>query len=54
MSFGLVADARVRDGRFELHGLDPDAEVPAYFLDTEHKLGGTGRRSRAGRRRAGR
>jgi RNA polymerase sigma factor (sigma-70 family) len=29
----------VRDGRFELHGLAPDAEVPAYFLDPEHQLG---------------
>ncbi len=30
----------VRDGRFELHGLDPDAEVPVSFLAPERKLGG--------------
>ncbi len=32
---------RVRDGRFELHGLDPDTEVPVYFLDAKHELGTT-------------
>ena len=26
----------VHDGRFELHGIDPDAEVPAFFLDAKH------------------
>jgi RNA polymerase sigma factor (sigma-70 family) len=31
----------VHDGRFELHGLDPDAEVPVFFLDPKHKLGAT-------------
>lgn len=30
----------VHDGRFELHGLDPDAEVPISFLDPKGKLGG--------------
>jgi hypothetical protein len=30
---------RVRDGRFEVHGLDPDTEVPVYFLDPRRKLG---------------
>ncbi len=30
----------VRNGRFEIHGLDPDAEVPVYFLDPKRKLGG--------------
>ena len=29
----------VRNGRFEIHGLDPDAEVPVYFLDPKRKLG---------------
>ena len=32
---------RVRDGRFELHGLDPDSEVPVYFLDSRHEMGAT-------------
>jgi hypothetical protein len=27
------------DGRFVLHGLAPDVEVPAFFLDPERKLG---------------
>jgi RNA polymerase sigma factor (sigma-70 family) len=31
----------VHDGRFELHGLAPDAEVPVFFFDPEHKLGAT-------------
>jgi len=30
-----------REGRFELHGLDPDTEVPVYFLDSQHELGAT-------------
>ena len=30
-----------RDGRFELHGLDPDAEVPVHFLEPKRKLGTT-------------
>ena len=30
-----------RDGRFELHGLDTDTEVPVYFLDPNRKLGAT-------------
>jgi hypothetical protein len=35
----------VRDGRFVLHGLDPNTavEVPAFFLDPERKLGATAR-----------
>jgi len=32
---------RVRDGQFELHGLDPDTQVPVYFLDSRHGLGAT-------------
>ncbi len=30
---------RVRSGRFEIHGLEPDTEVPVYFLDPKRKLG---------------
>ena len=30
-----------RNGRFELHGLDPDADVPVYFLEPKRKLGAT-------------
>ncbi len=30
----------VRNGRFEIRGLDSDAEVPVYFLDPKGKLGG--------------
>ena len=37
--------SQLRDGRFVLHGLDPNAavEVPAYFLDPERKLGAIAR-----------
>jgi RNA polymerase sigma factor (sigma-70 family) len=31
----------VKSGRFEVHGLDPVADVPVYFLDAHHKLGAT-------------
>ncbi len=30
--------AVVRNGRFELHGLDQDVEVPVYFLDARRRL----------------
>ncbi len=30
-----------KSGRFTVHGLDPEAEVPVYFLDPHHKLGAT-------------
>ena len=30
----------VHSGRFEVHGLDPDTEVPVYFLEPKRKLGG--------------
>jgi hypothetical protein len=41
-SFWLGTDhGRVLDGRFELHGLDPDTEVPIHFFDPKHKLGAT-------------
>ena len=33
--------AVVRNGRFELHGLDQDGEVSVYFLDAKGKLGTT-------------
>jgi len=29
----------VRDGRFELHGLAPETEVPVIFVDSRHELG---------------
>ena len=29
------------NGRFELHGLDPDAEVPVFFLEPKRALGAT-------------
>jgi beta-lactamase regulating signal transducer with metallopeptidase domain len=32
-----------RDGRFTLHGLEPDVEVPAYFLEPGRKLGAVAR-----------
>jgi hypothetical protein len=32
---------RVRDGRFEVHGLDPDAEVPIHFFEPKGGLGAT-------------
>jgi protocatechuate 3,4-dioxygenase beta subunit len=31
---------KVRDGRFAVHGLTPDGEVPVCFLDPTRKLGG--------------
>jgi hypothetical protein len=33
--------ALVRDGRFEIHGLDPDAEVPVHFFEPKAMLGAT-------------
>ncbi|MGO9465510.1 MAG: hypothetical protein ACLQIB_57865 [Isosphaeraceae bacterium] len=30
----------VRNGRFEIHGLEPDTEVPVYFLEPKRRLGG--------------
>ena len=32
---------KVRDGRFELHGLDPDRDERVYFLDARRALGAT-------------
>ncbi len=32
--------ANVHNGRFEIHGLDPEIKVPVYFLDPKRKLGG--------------
>ena len=31
----------VNNGRFEVHGIDPDGETPLYFLDPDHELGTT-------------
>jgi RNA polymerase sigma factor (sigma-70 family) len=30
-----------RDGRFELHGVDPERSAPVYFLDPDHEWGAT-------------
>jgi hypothetical protein len=35
------AHGNTRDGRCEIHGLDPDSEVPVYFLEPKNKLGAT-------------
>ena len=35
--------ADVHDGRFEMHGLAPDADVPAYFFDPRNPLGASAR-----------
>jgi hypothetical protein len=32
---------RVRNGRFEIHGLDPENKVPVYLLEPRDKLGAT-------------
>jgi len=39
--WGGGAHGSVHDGRFALNGLDPDAEVPVYFLDPKGKRGAT-------------
>jgi hypothetical protein len=31
--------SRAREGRFELHGFDPEIAAPVYFLDSEHQWG---------------
>ena len=31
---------KAREGRFEIHGLDPEAETAVYFLEPKRKLGG--------------
>ena len=31
----------VHDGRFAVHGLSPDTEIPVYFLEAKHNLGAT-------------
>jgi RNA polymerase sigma factor (sigma-70 family) len=36
-----ASHAIAQDGRFEIHGLDPDVEVPVYFLEPKRKLGAT-------------
>jgi RNA polymerase sigma factor (sigma-70 family) len=39
LSWHFAGEAR--DGVFEIHGLDPDAAVPVYFLDPEKRCGAT-------------
>jgi RNA polymerase sigma factor (sigma-70 family) len=34
-----LSHRHVRDGRFALHGLEPDKSYPVYFLDPRNKLG---------------
>jgi protocatechuate 3,4-dioxygenase beta subunit len=34
-------DSSVKSGRFEVHGLDPETEVPIHFLEPKLKLGAT-------------
>ena len=54
LSWRFSQGGRVRDGRFEVHGLDPDAEVPIHFLEPKGKLGATVRLSgKSGSERAG-
>ena len=36
-----ASHGNVANGRFEVHRLDPDTEIPVYFLDPHHKLGAT-------------
>ena len=36
---GALYHGKLRDGRFEIRGLAPGAEVPVYFLEPERKLG---------------
>ena len=38
---GFLPYGTVRNGRFQVHGLDPDIEVPVYFLEPKHELGAT-------------
>jgi hypothetical protein len=34
-------ESHAKEGRFELHGLDPKSDVPVHFLDPGHELGAT-------------
>ena len=36
-----ITHGTARNGQFELHGLDPDSEVPVSFLEPKRKLGAT-------------
>ncbi len=50
-SGGATSAAHARDGRFELHGLDPERPVRVAFLDSDHQWGAVGRAlGQAGRR----
>ncbi len=40
-SWGPNDNGRVRDGHFEVHGLDPETEVPISFFEPTAKLGAT-------------
>jgi RNA polymerase sigma factor (sigma-70 family) len=41
IDLGWSFPEEVRDGVFEVHGLDPEKSVPVYFLDAEHQCGAT-------------
>ena len=41
MTWRKRSSLRVHDGRFELHGLDPEKSTPVYFLEAEHQWGAT-------------
>ncbi len=48
---GDLNNVPIRDGRFELHGLDPEGSTRIYLLDAEHEWGATVERlGQAGRR----
>jgi hypothetical protein len=38
---GMAPEIKVRDGRFEIPGCDPEKPYTFYFLDREHQLGAT-------------
>jgi RNA polymerase sigma factor (sigma-70 family) len=41
IALGWQFPEEVRDGVFEVHGLDPEKGVPVYFLDAENQCGAT-------------
>jgi hypothetical protein len=41
ISWRYNQEGRARDGRFVIHGLDPDAAVPVHFLEPMSRLGAT-------------
>jgi hypothetical protein len=37
----FTPQGHAKEGRFELHGLDPNSDLPVHFLDPGHELGAT-------------